>query len=101
MGGGGYGKCQPATQKTLLQLQPDSASKHQDQVHNEAALETLIGRIFFSSPSSFYCNIPHLRIQFSHRLSLNPSRQSPSNECSLLWERSGNTPWLLVTSVSF
>lgn len=54
MGGGGYGKCQPATQKTLLQLQSNSTSKHQDQVHNEAALETLIGRTFFSSLSSFY-----------------------------------------------
>ena len=52
-GRGGYGKCQSATQKTLLQLQSNSTRKCQDQVHNEAALATLIGRVFFSSPSLF------------------------------------------------
>lgn len=53
MGGGGYGKCQSAVQKTLLQFQSSSTNKCQDQVHNEAVLETLIGGVFFSSPSSF------------------------------------------------
>lgn len=57
MGGGGHGKCQSAVQKTLLQFRSNGTNKRQDQVHNEAALETLIGRVFFSSPSSFCCDV--------------------------------------------
>lgn len=48
--GHGYGKCQFAFQKTFLQLKSNTAGKCQEWVHNEAKLETLIGRIFFSSP---------------------------------------------------
>lgn len=41
----------------FLQLRSNMTSKRQERVHNEGTLETLIGWIFFSFPSSFYCDV--------------------------------------------
>lgn len=78
---------------------PTALANCQDQVHNEAALEILIGRIF-SSPSSLYCDVAPFSQNAVFTATLIKSQQIiSSNSRSLLWERNGCTQWWLVTSM--